>query len=155
MRVKTAVVPALAVYILCFVFVPEVLAQAPPPGPGELAPQPEGDVITGITVQQLVIQLVANAAAYAINYFAPWTSAQAKGTFVLGLAVALGVVYQAVTVGDLGWNVETLVTIATQVIAALIAHGVLTQTSISRWFGQGKNTQGVPNTERALVGPPG
>ena len=109
--------------VLCLALLVPGIASAQDviPGAGEVAPQPEGNILTGISVEQGYISFVVNALAYAINYAAPWKSAQAKGGFVLIANIVIAAIYQEAVSGTFGWNTQTAVVIFQAVLTALIA----------------------------------
>lgn len=96
------------------------------PGPGDAAPQPEGSVITGITLGVAVVSFVTTGLGYLLNYVLPFVrSEQAKGVMqwvYQAIAVAL---YQIVFSDDFGFNTETYVAFAEAIAVYGFAHGLL------------------------------
>lgn len=77
---------------------------------------------------------------YVINHWAPWVSEPVKAfVFVLGAAVAGGIT-QAIDVGNVGFNDQTLQFVLSAIFAAVVAHaGIYTRGGINTRLGGGSN----------------
>lgn len=116
-------------------------------GAGDVAPQPPGDVVTGLNLVDVLLGLLVPAVGYVINHFGPQTSEQAKWLVQVVLAAGVGAIHQAIGDGNFGWNTQTLVAVLTVMATALVAHLGYKTGRINTLLGGGFNhNAGAPDT---------
>lgn len=90
----------------------------------------------------LLIGALVPLATYVINHYAPWVSEPAKALFMLVVSATAAGLYQALDVGQIGFNSETLQIILSAIMASLTAHKFLyAPAEINRLLKAGTNVQ--------------
>lgn len=106
-----------ALYFLT-IFPPELARAAT----GDTAPQPPGEVATGVNLALVLLGMATPLVTYVLNHYAPWASEQAKALVQALVAAAAGAVYQMLSDGNFGWNTQTLLAVLTVMASALASH---------------------------------
>lgn len=90
----------------------------------------------------LAVGLLVPLVGYALNYVGPWLDEKVKGIVQVVVAAIAAGLYQAIDVGNFGFNNTTLQLVVTAILAALAAHHLLWKPSgISTALGGGRNKQ--------------
>lgn len=93
----------------------------------------------------LIIGAFVPLVTYGLNHVGPWVSEPVKATVLVVAAALAGALYDALATSTFGWNTNTLQFVATAVVAALMAHGLLWKPSgISTRLGGGSNKPAKP-----------
>jgi hypothetical protein len=96
------------------------------PGPGEVAPQPEGNVITGITLGVAIVSFLTTGLGYLLNYALPFVrSEQSKGVMQWVYQAIAVVLYQLAFGDGFGFNTETYVAFAEAIAVYGLSHNFL------------------------------
>lgn len=145
-RVAGALLPMLVTLAL-----PALALADTVPGPGDQTPVPAGPATSFVNLYLAALSAIVPLAGYLINHYGPQRSEQVKGIAMGALAAGVAVLYQAVTPGDLGFNDETLLAVATTMVGSVLAHLGYAAAGINRALGAGTNRDGTPSTDRRLV----
>lgn len=93
----------------------------------------------------ILLGVLSPIVTYVINYAAPWVDEKVKGIVHVLVAGVVAGVYQAIELGEVGFNQPTLQIVLSAIIAALAAHNLLYRPSgISAALGGGRNAQDDP-----------
>lgn len=79
-------------------------------------------VLPTAQINVMVLGAVVPLLTYLLNKAAPWTGQGVKAFVTVLVSAAVAGAYQAIDVGNFGWNSETLQLIASSVLATLMAH---------------------------------
>jgi hypothetical protein len=117
----------------------------------DVAPQPEGPVVTGVNIWLVLLGGVSPLVGYVFNHYLPHTNVQLKGVVQTVIAAGVAVFYTAVSSGA-GIDNKTLVAVVTAMGAALLAHFGYRASAINVLFGGGTNASGMPDTIKVIGG---
>lgn len=137
-RILLYLVPVL----LMLLIVPAMaLAQAVIPGPGDVAPQPDGPVATGFNLWLVVIGAGTRFVMYFINHHVPFLRTEPQKQISVAVAGAVaGALYQAIFDGNFGANDATLNAVVQAIAFTLAAHNLLFKPGeLNVKFGGGRN----------------
>lgn len=120
------IVPLLAALIALLVFAPLALAQTAVPGPGDVAPQPDGPVATGVNLNLLVLGVVIRGLMYVVNHYVPFLRTEPQKQISVAVVAAIGgALYQGIVDGGVGFNEITYSSVIQSVFSTLAAHNLL------------------------------
>ena len=90
----------------------------------------------------LIVGALVPIVTYVLNHIGPWLDEKTKAAVLIVVSAVAGGLWQAIEVGGVGWNDQTLQFVITAIIGALTAHNFFYRPAgINTALGGGSNKQ--------------